>query len=379
MQEKAIRACCPSCGRRNEENEELFHRDFSGMGELAPFRSYRVYVCARCGLVYAGHIEQNMPLDEYYAELSKYERPGWAASAAVSELDQQAAVYLHDTVLHDGGASLSVLDVGCGAGGMLAALKKRGYAQVCGIEPSAKNAQAAKDLYGIEVCPGNLEDDLPALRGRRFDVVAMKGVLEHILPLQDSIRAMLRYLKPGGHLYIEVPDVDLFVRHQNLYQEFSIEHVNFFNRYSLIELFRPFHLYLDAYRQQPRLDNIMTVWSLQDGSAGVRAYLAASKALAAQLAGKIKGLSGPFYLWGAGTHTAMLYQLGLVDDAQVEGIIDTNPNYTGRHCCGHVVLMPEQARPGVPILVSSQYAQDEIVRAAHETYHLANRMVTLYS
>ena len=70
------------------------------------------------------------------------------------------------------------------------------------------------------------------------------------------------------------------------------------------------------------------------------------------------------YLWGAGTHTAMLYQLGLLDDISVQAIVDSNKNYHGKDIFGLKVISPKELlnMKKLPIIISSQLAQESIMK-----------------
>lgn len=68
----------------------------------------------------------------------------------------------------------------------------------------------------------------------KFDVAVLIGVFEHLPELDESITSLIKILKPGGLLYVEVPDASSY--HQWFsapYQFLSIEHVNFFSSASL--------------------------------------------------------------------------------------------------------------------------------------------------
>lgn len=368
-----MRESCPLCARLNTSNQKIFHRDFSGMGELVPFLKYDVYVCEHCGLVYAGNIEESMPLDKYYASISKYERPGWSEQTIVSDQDTQAAKLIAKCAL-GGSIRNTVLDVGCGAGGMLHELKNLGYNDVYGLEPSEKNALSANIQYGVKVYTGNLGGKIPELCEKNFNVVAMKGVLEHLLDLKESIGYMIDYLLPSGKIFIEVPDIDLFSSHSNLYQEFSVEHVNFFSKNSLTELFRTFGFYLDSFTRSDKYGSIMTLWSRDEKA--LQKYIETSALLAKEIERKIKAINTPFYIWGAGTHTAMLYQLDIIDDAKVKGVVDMNPNYIGKLCYGHIIMAPDSIEEEIPVLISSQDAQAEIAEYIEKNH--VNQIIRLY-
>jgi SAM-dependent methyltransferase len=58
-----------------------------------------------------------------------------------------------------------LLDIGCGGGGFLAAMRDRGW-QVQGVEPDPEAARLARERYGLEVFTGTLEEALRLLDGK---------------------------------------------------------------------------------------------------------------------------------------------------------------------------------------------------------------------
>ena len=99
-----------------------------------------------------------------------------------------------------------ILDIGCGNGAYLAILKSLGW-KTYGIEVNTQDCEVARSL-GIEVyCRGLEELHLPA---RSFDVVRMVHVLEHLSSPLAIFKEIKRIIKPGGTLYVEVPNEKSF-------------------------------------------------------------------------------------------------------------------------------------------------------------------------
>lgn len=95
------------------------------------------------------------------------------------------------------------LDIGCGTGGLLQALRDHGWA-VDGIELNAKAARVAIER-GLPVL-GCSVDDAP-YETAMFDFVHMSHVIEHLPDPVGSLARVVEWLKPGGLLYIETPNV----------------------------------------------------------------------------------------------------------------------------------------------------------------------------
>ena len=103
-----------------------------------------------------------------------------------------------------------VLDVGSGYGGMLISMAEQGAA-VTGIEIDAERARVGKQRLGeLRLEVPYLEGDIcePGIEAKlgRFDVVVCQDVLEHVLDPSAVIRSLCTMMKPGGVIYIQIPN-----------------------------------------------------------------------------------------------------------------------------------------------------------------------------
>jgi SAM-dependent methyltransferase len=96
----------------------------------------------------------------------------------------------------------SVLDVGCATGSFLALAAARGW-EIAGVEASSFAREQASARLGLCV-PSSLADLDP---GRRFDVVTLHHVLEHVM---DPIAFLSEEVAPrvGRLLLLEVPNFE---------------------------------------------------------------------------------------------------------------------------------------------------------------------------
>ena len=97
-----------------------------------------------------------------------------------------------------------LLDVGCSVGYFLNEMKKNHGWQVSGIEPVEMVARIAREWYGIEVFTGTLVD--AKFVDDSWDVITLFDVLEHTTNPSLHLREIFRILKPGGWLFLKVPD-----------------------------------------------------------------------------------------------------------------------------------------------------------------------------
>ncbi len=99
------------------------------------------------------------------------------------------------------GARGRALDVGCGAGGMLALLQLDYDAVGMDMSPIAR---VYCEKRGLRAVDGMLPDALPFEPGT-FDVVVASEVLEHVDDDRGSAAALCRLLRPGGLLVCTSP------------------------------------------------------------------------------------------------------------------------------------------------------------------------------
>jgi 2-polyprenyl-3-methyl-5-hydroxy-6-metoxy-1,4-benzoquinol methylase len=100
------------------------------------------------------------------------------------------------------GAAGLALEIGCGHGWMLNALRSHGW-HVCGIERNAASARFATQELHLPVLVG----DLGALQATpTFDLMIMHHVLEHLPNTQEILFQCAQRLTESGTLIIAVPN-----------------------------------------------------------------------------------------------------------------------------------------------------------------------------
>jgi ubiquinone/menaquinone biosynthesis C-methylase UbiE len=100
---------------------------------------------------------------------------------------------------------LSILEVGCGAGGFLTEAKRTGIENVVGTDLSSAALQRAKGSLrqGEFVVADGLH--LP-FRERTFEIVACLGTLEHFNDPKTGAKQMYRVLEIGGSCLVVLPN-----------------------------------------------------------------------------------------------------------------------------------------------------------------------------
>lgn len=136
---------------------------------------------------------QQRLIESYYdAEYAGYRR------------DEIFAARVRDTLLRElaplippGG---TILDVGCGGGEFLAAAQEQGF-EVSGIDVSEAAALSCQKR-GIDARAG---DFLTMTFTRRYHLVTMWDVVEHLREPKLFLERALQLLEPGGYLVLKIP------------------------------------------------------------------------------------------------------------------------------------------------------------------------------
>jgi SAM-dependent methyltransferase len=95
-----------------------------------------------------------------------------------------------------------ILEVGAGTGSNLAMLQ--GFGQLEAIEPDGAARALASRRGGFAVGGGLLPDQID-LPDRRYDLVVLLDVLEHVEDDHNSLRVLRDKLAPGGRMVLTVP------------------------------------------------------------------------------------------------------------------------------------------------------------------------------
>ena len=216
-----VQRSCPLCGAEG--------------GQLRWTKgALRIVRCAECGMNFAN------PVAVEFATGAFYDRLAAPFYLSPDKLESDFAPVRFERELRwfrrwcAGG---DVLDVGCSTGAFLHQLNLRfpGQYRALGTDVSGPALEHAASR-GIEVLPENfLEHDFGE---RRFDAITFWAVLEHLVEPSQFLARAVRLLRPGGHLFALVPNLDsLAIRLLGArYRYVMPDHVNYFDAASLRRL-----------------------------------------------------------------------------------------------------------------------------------------------
>lgn len=103
-----------------------------------------------------------------------------------------------------------ILDVGCGAGALSAALKDAGAAHAAGVELDPDAARRAAGALDRLVEGSAVEAELPFGPGE-FDYLIFGDVLEHLPAPEEALERYLPYLAPDGRVIVSVPNMRFYL------------------------------------------------------------------------------------------------------------------------------------------------------------------------
>jgi 2-polyprenyl-3-methyl-5-hydroxy-6-metoxy-1,4-benzoquinol methylase len=387
---------CPVCA--GEGKDLLFRQRFQAIAGARLLDGYDVVSCSDCGFCFADRIPEQARFDWYYQELSKYETASRAGEE--SPYDQKRFRQVAGIIkewLPD--RHTRILEIGCGTGGLLAILKNSGYTSLAGVDPSPRCAAAAAQLHGIPVTPATLSTLAPGADG--YDTILLGGVLEHVRDLAAALDRLASLLNRNGRLFIAVPDASRYTHGEDApFQEFSVEHINFFGPASLRNLMGQYRFNEVASRQEMMEVNHRTTTPVLMGlyeKGNVVRPLEPDTATAAELAAYVEissrtdsaigktidrlvSTGRPVIVWGTGAHTLRLLASTRLSEAKITAFVDSNPRYQGKRLNGAPIIAPSKltSYPESPLLISSRPYQEEIAHSIRATLQLPNEIIRLY-
>ncbi len=389
---------CEVC--RTTQPRALYRQRFAQMSEGSLLGGYNVVTCESCGFCFADRLPDQHSFDCYYRDMSKYEQPAGPVEPSSYDLERFRST-VKKVQSFSPRTDVRILEIGCATGLLLSLLKDAGYSNVAGVDPSPVCAEVARRQYRVPVQCASLSDDLAA--SASVDLLLLVGVLEHIRDLRAALVKLSAMLAPGGRVFITVPDASRYASGEDApFQEFSVEHINFFGPASLANLmavhgFRPVFCEQAQQRQNVRTvtpvvhaafellppDGPRPQWTADlEAAEGLKKYIAQSRhdndAIQPAL-NKLVASQQPVIIWGAGAHTLRLLATSRLAQANLVAIVDSNPRYQGKSVNGVPILPPDAIRqtPGT-ILISSRPFQQNIQRQIQESMRLSNEVLALY-
>jgi len=209
----------------------------------ARYGSYRAVKCERCGFVWINPSLNQQGLNKYYQDYI-----GMRFKDKVKTKQRKIQYQIDKNFIESFISSGKVLDVGCSGGFFLNVLSKK--FKKYGVEIDKEAVKYARKTYSFGkniIC----QDFLETSHSKEFfDLVIMRGVIEHLSDSVLAIKKVSQLLKPDGYYFIAAtPNVDSFCA--NLYREkwnqfHPIRHIFYFSPKTLSKICSKYGLKLVA-------------------------------------------------------------------------------------------------------------------------------------
>jgi len=162
----------------------------------------KTVICDKCGLIYQNPRLSEESSNHFYSVVY---RDLYSDSNSIEDLfiDQllrgrRIARWIHDKIGH---YPENVVEIGCGAGGILQAFRDKGCNTI-GVDFNKKYLD-----YGISKGLDLRTGDARQLLKSTSDLVLLSHVLEHFLNIEKELQTISCLLKASGNLYIELPGI----------------------------------------------------------------------------------------------------------------------------------------------------------------------------
>ena len=331
-----LKRICPICNC--DDGEKLYEINFAKSKNEFIAEHYDIVSCYNCGFIFNNTEWTQRDYDKYYSETSKYANNFTSGAGGLSDLDLIRYNDVINRIEQFINKKSSILDIGCAKGGLLRTFKDRGYNNLYGIEPSEDAINHLK-TFGIDgKCLSLFEANK---LNKKFDVVILTQVLEHIFDLERMKSILKDLLNEDGILYVDIPDGTSYIKNNlNSYYYFDLEHINHFSNDTL--------KYLLNDLETIKIDN-----SYFDNVSDIKAYIIYgifknSKDINRDVLSldKMKEYieesdikdnylinidnTKPTYLWGFGAYLRrLLLDYRYFNNINIAGIIDKNKSLNG--------------------------------------------------
>lgn len=207
-----------------EQTQAVSFRDRHG-------RDLLTVLCAGCGVLRNDPVPDEAELQRFYSQDYRRDYKGTTEPRLRQVWRNFGRLNQHVAEFADVyGKPGSWLDLGAGSGEFSYLARGIGL-EITAVEPNEGYAAYCHDRLGLPVTTGRLEDCdfAPA----RFDAIRLSHVLEHMRDPVESLRRLAGWLKPGGLLYIEVPDIESDARNKLRGRLFHYGHIYNYNPVTL--------------------------------------------------------------------------------------------------------------------------------------------------
>lgn len=191
---------CPVCGSAG------ISKVFKVKDNTASHEYFDIYHCSNCQVRFTQNPPSEASIGDYYKS-ENYISHTDTSKGLVNRLYQAVRNFsinqkkkLIEKIT--GLAKGDLLDIGSGTGYFVAAMQKAGW-QTTGLEPDEGARSIAMQQHSVTLLP---VEELFNLPEKKFEVITLWHVLEHVYDLKKYIATFKKLLADNGRLFIAVPN-----------------------------------------------------------------------------------------------------------------------------------------------------------------------------
>lgn len=216
---------CPSCS--NNKNHQLLKKD-----------GFFIVQCKKCSLIFVNPILNKQKYIEAYKSQEYQEVMKSLGEKShkyrVERFGRERANFLKNYFTKK---KLNILDIGCSTGFFLEACKDMGWdCEGLELNPSAVNFGRNRDLKIYQKELYNFKTK------KKYDVITMFDVLEHLTNPKKIILAAKKLLKKNGYIYVYVPNWNcasrILMTEKNCHFIWPTHHLTYFSPQTLENFFK---------------------------------------------------------------------------------------------------------------------------------------------
>lgn len=348
---KRLNHHCPVC--QTEDGAVLGCLKYTLFDGCPLANTYDVICCVECGFVFCDTPSSQDDYDRFYEEYF------YSSAYLEREFTADDKKYFMETAdillpyLRDKNAS--IFDIGCGVGRLLETLRRLGYKNLYGIDPSPSCVDLLNEHGGIQAEIGSVAS-MP-FDSIKADVIVLSHIMEHVIDLPIALRSIDSKLSEGGLVYVEVPDAIRYDAFNGVspMRFFYLQHTIHFDESHLCNLFvadgyqkvRSGHrLRVEGELVMPCLAGVFRKTNAQAGvvkpdfhlARQIKAYFDNISLDKDGILANLASCKTPVYVWGMSIHTQMMLAMSPLGDCNITYFVDKDERNQGKTIDGRRVF-----------------------------------------
>lgn len=191
---------CPVCSSKNIQCQ------FPALDHTVSGNSFEIWECSDCSLRFTQGIPGQDLMKDYYRS-DNYISHSDTSRGFINQLYhlvRKRTLTVKGRLINSqtGKKNGKLLDIGAGSGAFVHYMQMQGW-QVRGLEPDESARKKAAEVHQVKLWP---VEALDWESGHTYDAITLWHVLEHVHNLHGYMETLKRILKPGGRIFIAVPN-----------------------------------------------------------------------------------------------------------------------------------------------------------------------------